>query len=65
MLLWNVYLTGEITKGREREEEFKLKIDMLEGDLKIMEYDLVTTRDSIRILNAHIDGLDSLKKSDN
>lgn len=55
LLIWNVYLTTQVSNFVEREKDANLKIDMLEGDLKIMEYDLITARDSLRILNKIVD----------
>lgn len=55
LLIWNVYLTTQISNFVESEKDTNLKIDMLKGDLKIMEYDLITARDSLRILNKIVD----------
>jgi hypothetical protein len=57
LLLWNSFLIGEINKFKGVEKELRMKIDMLEGNTKVMEYDLITSRDSIRILNKALDSL--------
>jgi hypothetical protein len=49
LLLWNVYLTSQVSQFKEQEKDLNLKIEMLEGTLQIMEYDLVTANDSLRI----------------
>lgn len=51
LMIWNVYLTQQVTNSAENEKDLKLKIDMLEGEIQVMEYDLITARDSLRILN--------------
>jgi len=54
LLLWNVYLTSQITNFKEQEKDLNFKIEMLEGSLKVMEYDLITAKDSLRILNSQV-----------
>lgn len=49
VLLWNMYLTSQLKNAAEEKEEFNFKIEMLEGELNIMEYDLITAEDSLRI----------------
>tara|TARA_B100000508_G_C11465832_1_gene282420 strand:+ start:5335 stop:5583 length:249 start_codon:yes stop_codon:yes gene_type:complete len=51
LLVWNVYLTNEVTRLKDKQEELELKNQTLEGDNDILRYDLVTSRDSVRILN--------------
>ena len=51
LLIWNVYLINKVDRLRKDQKDMELKIQMLEGDNDILSYDLVTARDSIRILN--------------
>lgn len=48
---WNVYLTAEITEYRKAEKELQLRLDVCDGDNMVIKDELVTTKDSIRILN--------------
>ena len=48
---WNFYLINQVDKLKEIETELRLKNQMLEGDNDVLSYDLVTCRDSLRILN--------------
>lgn len=48
---WNIYLIDEVKELRKTEKELQLKNQMLEGDNDVLSYDLVTCRDSLRILN--------------
>ena len=48
---WNVYLTLQITEYRKVEKELQLRLDVCDGDNMVIKDELVTTRDSIRILN--------------
>lgn len=48
---WNVYLTAEITEYRKVEKELQLRLDVCDGDNMVIKDELITTRDSIRILN--------------
>lgn len=50
LLLWNVYLSSQISQFKEQEKDLNFKIEMLEGSMQIMEYDLITANDSLRIL---------------
>lgn len=51
LLIWNVYLMNEVDRLKDVQDDLELKNQMLEGDNDILSYDLVTARDSIRILN--------------
>lgn len=48
---WNVYLTLQITEYRKVEKELQLRLDVCDGDNMVIKDELVTTKDSIRILN--------------
>lgn len=54
LLLWNVYLINEMKTLRSELKESELKLQMKEGDIHLLNYDLTTARDSVRILNRMI-----------
>lgn len=54
MLLWNVYLLNEVDRLEDELQEKQMINDMLEGDNDVLSYDLITARDSLRILNDSI-----------
>lgn len=51
VVLWNVYLTNKIVTFGESEQQLQLKLDMCEGDRVVLNDELITVRDSVRILN--------------
>ncbi|PHR47393.1 MAG: hypothetical protein COA32_08215 [Fluviicola sp.] len=51
LLGWNLYLINEVEGLLKTQKELELKNQMLEGDNQVLSYDLVTCRDSLRILN--------------
>lgn len=51
LLFWNIYLMNETEKLKEINSDLELKNQMLEGDNDMLSYDIITCRDSIRILN--------------
>lgn len=51
LLGWNLYLINEVEDLLKTQKELELKNQMLEGDNQVLSYDLVTCRDSLRILN--------------
>lgn len=57
LLIWNVYLINQVDRLKVQQEDLELKNQMLEGDNDILTYDLVTARDSVRILNEELDSL--------
>lgn len=61
LLIWNVYLMNEVDRLKDVQDDLELKNQMLEGDNDILSYDLVTARDSVRILNKKFEMIDSLK----
>lgn len=48
---WNFYLTDNLTTKKKEIETLEFKLDMCRGDLDVITYDLVTARDSLRILH--------------
>ncbi|MEX2483464.1 MAG: hypothetical protein WED10_02840 [Brumimicrobium sp.] len=54
LLIWNVYLINQVDRLSKIEKDLNFKIQILEGDLDLISYDLVTSRDSVRILNKKI-----------
>lgn len=55
LLIWNIYLMGQMQNLSEENSDLQLKNQMLEGDNDILSYDLETTRDSLRILNLELE----------
>lgn len=55
LLIWNVYLINENKRVVEERNQMEIKFNARMGDLDIARYDLLTTRDSIRILLKHMD----------
>lgn len=54
LLGWNTYLLNDLAKLKESKKDLELKNQMLEGDNDVLTYDLVTCRDSLRILDEAI-----------
>jgi uncharacterized protein YoxC len=61
LLLWNVYLISEVKSTRLELKELQLKLQMKEGDIHVLNYDLTTARDSVRILNNMIESDKEMK----
>ncbi len=55
LMVWNVYLINHVKILQVENKELELKNQILEGDMDMLTYDLVTARDSIRILNRGLD----------
>lgn len=55
LLLWNVYLINANDKLQNKVEEVEENYHYLDSYNKVIEYDLTTARDSVRILNQWID----------
>jgi len=51
LLLWNVYLINELKSTKSELKDSELKLQMKDGDIHLLNYDLTTSRDSVRILN--------------
>ncbi len=51
VLLWNVYLMNQVDRLEAELQDQQMINDMLEGDNDVLSYDLITARDSLRILN--------------
>ncbi len=51
LVVWNIFLTNKITEGNAAQEKLQFKLEMCQGDVQVLRYDLVTTRDSLRILH--------------
>lgn len=62
LLVWNVYLVNENKRVVKERLEMELKFNAREGDLDIARYDLLTTRDSIRILLKHMDSVPVIQR---
>ena len=50
LMLWNIYLTTKISTFSKDVDDLQLKLDVCKGDLNVLTYDLITVRDSVRIL---------------
>lgn len=55
LLVWNIHLSNQVNKLRKTLGEQEFKNGILEGDNDVLTYDLVTCRDSLRILNKIVD----------
>lgn len=51
LLGWNIFLIEKIEGERENLKELQYKLEMCQGDVEVLRYDLITSRDSVRILN--------------
>lgn len=51
LIAWNIYVTITITEQRKVERELQLKLDVCEGDNMVIKDELITSQDSLRILN--------------
>ena len=51
LVSWNIYLTVELTERRKIERELRVKLNVCDGDNMIIKDELVTAKDSLRILN--------------
>lgn len=51
LFIWNYFLISDLKATRSELKEVELKKQMLEGDVHVLNYDLTTSRDSVRILN--------------
>lgn len=51
LLGWNIFLTDKLTQKKSEMEHLEFKLDMCRGDIDVLSYDLVTARDSLRILH--------------
>lgn len=56
LFIWNYYLIADLKSIQSELKEVELKNQMLEGDVHILNYDLTTSRDSVRILNNVLKG---------
>ena len=57
LVVWNVYLTNKIVTLRKINNNMSIKLEACNGSLDVLSYDLVTSRDSVRILNNQLEAL--------
>ncbi|MGB0934009.1 MAG: hypothetical protein ACPGU5_06980 [Lishizhenia sp.] len=62
LLLWNVYLINETQNLRQENELLHVKFNTQQGEIDILTYDLVTTRDSLRIILGELDSIPVIQK---
>jgi len=54
-LIWNIFLIGQVSDMKDELKSFQEQLDVCNGDVDILSYDLETSRDSVRILNSEIE----------
>jgi hypothetical protein len=57
LLLMNLLMVSKVSQADEDVQFYKMRFEALQGDVDILTYDLITSRDSVRILNNEIDSL--------
>jgi hypothetical protein len=57
LLLMNLLMLSRVSQADEDVQFYKMRFETLQGDVDILTYDLITSRDSVRILNNEIDSL--------
>lgn len=62
LLLWNVYLVNQNENLRKENKVLDVKFKTQQGEIDILTYDLVTTRDSVRILVNSLDSIPTIQK---
>jgi hypothetical protein len=54
-LIWNIFLMGQVSDMKDEVKSLQEQLDVCNGDVDILSYDLETSRDSVRILNSEIE----------
>lgn len=62
LLLWNVYLINETQNLHQENELLNVKYTTQQGEIDILTYDLITTRDSLRIIVEKLDSIPTIQK---
>lgn len=62
LLLWNVYLINETQNLHQENELLNVKYTTQQGEIDILTYDLITTRDSLRIIVEELDSIPTIQK---
>ena len=55
LLISNILFLNKAEEAEKSEELYKMKFETLQGDVDLLTYDLITSRDSVRILNNELD----------
>lgn len=62
LLLWNVFLINKNQDLLTNNQLLEIKFQTQQGEIDILTYDLVTTRDSLRILLSTLDSIPVIQK---
>jgi hypothetical protein len=55
LLISNILFLNKAEEAEKSEEFYKMKFETLQGDVDLLTYDLITSRDSVRILNNELE----------
>jgi hypothetical protein len=55
LLITNILFLNKAEEAEKSEAFYKMKFETLQGDVDLLTYDLITSRDSVRILNNELD----------
>jgi hypothetical protein len=55
LFISNSLFLNKTEKAEKSEEFYKMKFETLQGDVDLLTYDLITSRDSVRILNKELE----------
>lgn len=55
LLISNILFLNKTEEAEKSEEFYKMKFETLQGDVDLLTYDLITSRDSVRILNKDLE----------
>lgn len=55
LLISNILFLNKAEEAEKSEEFYKMKFETLQGDVDLLTYDLITSRDSVRILNKELE----------
>jgi hypothetical protein len=47
----NIFLMNRVAQADEETRFYQMKYETMQGDIDVLTYDLITSRDSVRILN--------------
>jgi uncharacterized protein YoxC len=54
LLLMNIVLINRVAQADEETRFYQMKYEAMQGDVDVLTYDLITSRDSVRILNIEL-----------
>lgn len=55
LLISNILFLNKAEEAQKSEEFYKMKFETQKGDIDLLTYDLITSRDSVRILNKELE----------